>query len=84
MSIRSTSATAKTSAHSSRHILLRLAYFRMFGLCFGNFTLAESRLRVQSRGSWLRFNTYVVVHGSADSLLTSQVPLGRLDGNMSE
>jgi hypothetical protein len=37
-----------------------------------------------SRGSWLRFDAKVVVHSSADSLLAPQVPLGRLDGNMSE
>jgi hypothetical protein len=30
------------------------------------------------------FDTYVVVHSSADSLLAPQVPFCRLDGNMSE
>lgn len=35
-----------------------------------------------SRGSWLQFDTDVVVQGSADSLLAPQIPFGCLDGNM--
>lgn len=37
-----------------------------------------------SRAFHLKFDTYVVVHGSIDPLLTAKVPLGCLDRNVAQ
>lgn len=36
------------------------------------------------RAPWLRFDTDTVVHGSANPLLTAQIELSRLHGNVTE